>query len=275
LRELIAQVRAQAPEHKPRAVLAAGMITSPLGLVEVPHVAAPASLEDLIKGTQRHAFPQITDLPILLVPGVRSGPLVCTAENIGTADVMRGEETLCVGMAALGLLQPNATLLNLGSHWKLIRLDEQARIAASLTSLTGELIHTTQTQTILASAVPAGKPEQLDDEWLQAGMREQRQSGLGRALFCVRLLEQRSNTTPEQRLSYLVGIYLAADLDVLLERGWLRTRQSVVLTGGGAVAEAFLRALADLSILARQLSEADVGHAFLSGLQRIAAALSA
>jgi 2-dehydro-3-deoxygalactonokinase len=273
LHDLIAQVRTAAPDHFPQAVLAAGMITSPLGLAEIPHVAAPAALQDLIAGTQRHDFPHITGLPILLVPGVRSGPLNCTADNIGTADVMRGEETLCVGLTALGWLTASATLLNLGSHWKLISLDEQARIAASLTSLTGELIHTTQTQTILASAVPPGKPEQLELDWLQAGMREQRQAGLSRALFCVRLLEQRTDTTPAQRLAFLVGVYLAADLDALLTRGLLRAGQRVVLTGGGAVAEAWQAALATVSVPVRQLSEPEIEHGFLTGLQHIAAAL--
>lgn len=272
LREALAEVRAAAPEHAPVAVLAAGMITSPLGLAEIPHVAAPAALPDLVAGTQQLSFPHIADLPFWLVPGVRSGPLQCTAETIGAADVMRGEETLCIGLTALGLLPPNATLLNLGSHWKLIRLDEQARIAASLTSLTGELIHTTQTQTILASAVPPGKPENLDAEWLRAGMRELRQAGLSRALFCVRLLEQRTATTPEQRLSFLLGVYLATDLDALLRQDLLRPGQPVALTGGGAIAAAWQTALADLAIPARQLSETEVERGFLTGLQQIAAA---
>ena len=267
LRDLIAQVCAGQPT--PRAVLAAGMITSPLGLAEVPHVAAPAGLQDLLDGTQRHTFPHITDLPVWLVPGVRSGPLQCDAETIGAADVMRGEETLCLGLTALDLLPPNATLLNLGSHWKLIRLDERARIAASVTSLSGELIHTTQTQTILASAVPAGKPETLDEYWLQAGMREQRTAGMARALFCVRLLEQRTNTTPEQRMAFLLGVYLAADIDAMQQRNLLETSKPVMLTGSGAVAAAWQGALHDLGILVTPLEEPALEAGFLTGLRKI------
>jgi 2-dehydro-3-deoxygalactonokinase len=271
LRELIAQMQTQAKEiaQTPRAVLAAGMITSPLGLVEVPHVPAPAAQANLSTATQTHHFPQITDLPVLLVPGVRSGPVQCDAETIGAADVMRGEETLCVGLHALGLLAPGATLLNLGSHWKLIRLDEAARIAASVTSLTGELIHTTQTQTILASAVPQTKPTSIDQRWLEAGMHEQRQSGLARALFCVRLLEQRAKSTPEERLAFLLGVYLAADLDAWLRRGLL---PQVVITGGGAMAEAWQAVLVASAIEVKVLDEASVEQGFLTGLRQIARA---
>lgn len=271
LRTLFIEVSTGQPT--PHAVLAAGMITSPLGLAEVPHVAAPAPFQDLVDSTQRHAFPHITDLPVFLVPGVRSGPLQCDASTIGTADVMRGEETLCIGLTALGLLPPASTLLNLGSHWKLIRLDEQARIAASVTSLSGELIHTTQTQTILASAVPAGKPETLDEHWLQAGMREQRTAGVARALFCVRLLEQRTATTPEQRMSFLLGVYLAADLDGMLRQGFLQPSQQVLLTGSGAVARAWEQALRDLAIPTKQLSETEVEEGFLMGLREVWAGL--
>jgi 2-dehydro-3-deoxygalactonokinase len=267
LRELIAKVRAETPDSEPRAVLAAGMITSPLGLAEVPHVAAPAALSDLSAATQTHHFQHITDLPVLLVPGVRSGPAQCDAETIGAADVMRGEETLCVGLHALSLLVPGATLLNLGSHWKLIQLDDAARIAASVTSLTGELIHTTQTQTILASAVPQTRPEKIDRIWLEAGMCDQRQSGLPRALFCVRLLEQRTESTPEERLAFLLGVYLAADLDAWLRRGLLRR---VVITGGGALAEAWRNVLAASTIGVDVLDEAAVERGFLTGLRQIA-----
>ena len=113
---------------------------------------------------------------------------------------------LLVGLHALGLIEPQSTLLNLGSHWKVIEFDARARIASSVTSMTGELIHTAQTQTILAGSVPQTRPDALDQTWLEAGMREQRRSGLARALFCVRLLEQGSDGSAEQRLSFLIRV---------------------------------------------------------------------
>jgi 2-dehydro-3-deoxygalactonokinase len=276
LGELIARVRSegQAPDAAPRAVVAAGMITSPLGLCEVPHIAAPASVADLSASVERHSFPDVTELPVLLVPGVRSGPARCDRDSIGEADVMRGEETLCAGLVALGLLGPGATLLNLGSHWKLISLDGAARIAASVTSLTGELIHATQTETILADAVPHAKPEHVDFDYLAAGMREQRRAGLARALFCVRLLEQRGAGSPQERLSFLIGAYLAADLDAMTARGLIGAGQPVVITGGGAVAGAWVEALKKVPAAARALDAEEVEQAFLVGLRMIARELN-
>ena len=276
LRDLIQDVRQQVPARgitsEPACVLAAGMITSPLGLAEVPHVAAPAGITELASALGRFDFPDITDLPIRLVPGVRSGPKQCDLASIGEADVMRGEETLCLGLAALGLVRPPATVLNLGSHWKAIRLDVQGRIQSSITSLSGELIHAAQTQTILASAVPKDRPAFLDPDWCEAGMQEQRNAGLARALFCVRLLELQRAGTPEMRISFLIGAFVAADLDALCRQGVFARGTEVVLTGSGAIANAWQRALDGVSIRAASLSEADIEAGLLAGLGSIAEA---
>jgi 2-dehydro-3-deoxygalactonokinase len=273
LRELINQVRDDARNRgfaqSPECVIAAGMITSPLGLAEIPHVGAPAGLNDLAAATRPHSFPEITGLPILLIPGVRCGPRPCDQDTAGTTDLMRGEETLVIGLGALGLLKPRSTLLNLGSHWKVIKLDQEARIESSVTSMTGELIHTAQTQTILASSVPPTRPTIIDRTWLEAGMRELRRSGLARALFCVRLLEQGSDSSAEQRLSFLIGAFLASDMDAMASRGLLDSEGAVVITGGGVIAEAWRDALAQHSTQAITLTDSEVENALLTGFRRI------
>jgi 2-dehydro-3-deoxygalactonokinase len=278
LRELINQVCGEARDRgfaqSPESVIAAGMITSPLGLAEVPHVPTPAGLNELAAATRRYSFPEITDLPIRLIPGARYGPRQCDPETVGITDVMRGEETLLIGLHALGLLAPRSTLLNLGSHWKLIEFDQRARIASSVTSMTGELIHTAQTQTILASSVPQSRPNTIDQTWLEAGMREQRRSGLARALFCVRLLEQGSDGSAEQRLSFLIGSFLASDMDAMLSRGMFDSDRTVVIAGGGVIADAWRGALAQSSIHATTLSDSQIENATLAGLRRVFLALN-
>ncbi|MGH9846104.1 MAG: 2-dehydro-3-deoxygalactonokinase [Blastocatellia bacterium] len=272
LGDLIAQVCRERPEDAPACVIAAGMITSPLGLREVPHIPAPAGIAELAAAVDRHGFPNITALPILLVPGVRVGPAPCELDAIGAADVIRGEETLVAGLAATGKLGPRATLLNLGSHWKAIRLDDRSRIAASVTSMSGELIHTAQTQTILADAVPHQRPAGLDPAWLEAGMREQRQAGLARALFCVRLLHQRCECSPDKRLAFLIGAFLAADLDALISRKVLTPDSPVAITGGGLIAESWQSALARAEIASSLVGESEVEAAMLAGFGQIARA---
>lgn len=270
LRELIADIRRETgDEISPTCVSAAGMITSPLGLAEVPHLIAPAGLKELSAGVKQFFFPDICELPFLFVPGIRSGAATTDFETINQTDVMRGEETLCVGLIESGRVQPPATILNLGSHWKAIRIDAEKRIAASLTSLSGEMIHATQTTTILASAVPAGKALEFDADWCEAGMNEQRRSGLARALFCVRLFELGKRGTPEQRMSFLIGAYIASDLDALLDGGLIASGNRVLLTGSGAAAIGWQQGLKLASIKAEILSADDIEKGLIRGLKTL------
>ncbi|MBM3834128.1 MAG: 2-dehydro-3-deoxygalactonokinase [Verrucomicrobia bacterium] len=273
LRDLILEVRklGRSAGHtaEPSYVAAAGMITSPLGLTEVPHVSAPAGAAELSGATRPHSFPEVSELPFMMAPGVRCGPRTGTLETISQIDVMRGEETLAVGLTAENIVKPPATLLNLGSHWKAIRIDELGRIESSVTSISGELIHATQTQTILASAVPHERPAQIDLQWCEAGINEQRRSGLARALFCVRLLEMNSNSTAEQRLSFLAGVFIAADLDPLIARGMFVAGRSVLIAGGGAIAEAWQHALQAINVPSTRLADSEIERALLAGLRTI------
>ena len=255
----------------PDCISATGMISSPLGLAEVPHVAAPAGLAEVAAASKWLRFREITDLPMLLVPGVRCGPApaVFTPDSVYTADVMRGEETLCAGLTALGYVDPPAVVLNLGSHWKAIQLDSDGRVASSVTSLAGELIHAAQTQTILASSVPQERVNRISERWMEAGMNEERRSGLARALFSVRLLGLANQGTPEDRLSYLIGAFIASDMDALIARGMLESDTQVVIVGSSALAEAWRGALKANSVPATVLSPSETEDALLTGLRCI------
>ncbi len=275
LRDLIKQVRVEVSSVQPTGVIAAGMITSPLGLAEVPHVVAPAGKCEIAARVRRDYFPDITELPVFLVPGVRSGSANPDPQLIGESDVMRGEETLCVGLLKLGLLKAGGTLLNLGSHWKAITVDKDARVATSVTSMSGELIHAVQSQTILASALPQERPETLNEEWVEAGMREQRRSGLSRALFCVRLLEQWSECTSNDRFAFLIGAFVASDLDSLVKQGLLTHNTPVVITGDRAICRAWQHALYEISIDSTVISADQVEQSLIQGLTEIVGCLSA
>src|SRR5581483_6804529 len=255
----------------PICVAATGMIGSPLGLAEVPHVATPAGVAELAAASKWLQFPEVTDLPVLLVPGVRSGPgdSDLRPDLIHTVDVMRGEETLCIGLSALGYVEPPAVVLNLGSHWKAIQLDAEGHIASSTTSLSGELIHTAQTQTILAGSVPQERANTISETWKQAGMKEQRRSGLARALFCVRLLGLANQGTPDDRLAFLIGAFVASDMDALIARGVLATDQQVTIIGSEALGEAWRKSLAAASVPATVLSATETEDALLTGLRII------
>ena len=271
LRELIAGLRAQHSENPcaPVCVVGSGMIGSSLGLMEVAHLHAPVGIEELSEASRWRHFPDVTDLPVLLVPGIRSGLSGDSAQAVHEIDVMRGEETLCAGLVASGMVTGPAVVLSLGSHWKAIALDQNGRIRSSVTSLSGELIHAVQLQTILSSSVSPERPQHLSADWVEAGMREQRRSGLGRALFCMRLLDLERQGTKEDRLAFIIGAFLGSDLDALLARNVLKTNVPVAVVGTPPVAEVWRLALSRVSIFATVIHAEEAERGLLTGLRRI------
>lgn len=261
-----ARDRATVPVTK---IAAAGMITSALGLQEVSHVAAPAGCCELAAGAVQYVDSGLDTLPITLFPGVRSGAWGNPAA-IADTDIMRGEETLCMGLTALRP-GPLRTVINLGSHWKIIHLNEQGQITSSHTTLSGELLHAIMTQTVLASAVPSGRPESIDDAWCQQGARAFATMGLSRMLFTVRLWElQVREVTPRQRLSYLIGGLVAEVITAVPCRDL--PGESVLLIGEGGVAQAWRLLLAESGIASDILPSEATSIAFVHGILALLAA---
>jgi 2-keto-3-deoxy-galactonokinase len=184
---------------------------------------------------------------------------------------MRGEETLIVGLHSKGVISPNAAVLNLGSHWKWIFLDDASRIMGIRTSLTGEMIHAVQSQTLIASALPQEKPNAFDPEWLQQGAAEAAKNGLSRTGFCVRLLEQAGLGSPEDRLAFLYGACLQTEVEALRSSGLLSRLDHVCLVGNRAIADAWQRKLSEANIRSTVLGEAERESAYLHGLRELLA----
>lgn len=270
VRDLVTQVsadaRARLPHWQPECVMAAGMITSPLGLADVPHRLAAVGLEDLARHAIRVTLPHVTPLPILLVPGVRCGSIQPDRTSIAQVDVMRGEETLCMGLLETGVVQPPAMVVSLGSHWKLCDIDSAGRIAGSTTTLSGELLHVLRTATVLAASVDAEMPMHLDLAAVRLGARQRQQEGLSRALFCTRLLEGVSGSSPHDRLSFLVGTIVGETLAHWRDR---LVGHTVALIGTPALCEAWIDALAHIGVRGHAVSEEAVTAGFIAGLSGV------
>ena len=269
VRDAVAQlIDALSAGGPPSMVAAAGMITSAQGLREVPHVLAPASAADLAAATVLHHDPALGPLPIVLVPGVKTAG---RASEL-SADVMRGEEVLALGLLAQGELKAGESLLNSGSHWKLIETDGTARIVGSRTSLGGELMHAVQSQTLLRASLPSGPLAGIDADWLDAGARASTGHGLLRALFGIRLLDQLGEATGAQRLSWLAGACISEDVRGL-EHTHPRTARAVVVTGAAEMPQAWCHLLNGAGWQARRLPSEATESAFIAGLLAVIAAL--
>ena len=53
-------------------IIASGMITSDVGIVVVPHLTAPADLEQIARSTVAIRLPEICPIPIHFIPGIKT-----------------------------------------------------------------------------------------------------------------------------------------------------------------------------------------------------------
>jgi 2-dehydro-3-deoxygalactonokinase len=198
-------------------IVAAGMLTSEVGLEAVPHVPAPAGLDELARGVLVRRLPEVSGRPIHLIPGVRT-PAREGPDGWAEADIMRGEECETFGaLARLPATSPAQTRAFLwpGSHTKLVEVDDSGRIVRSYTTLAGELMQAMARHTLLAASLPGELPDDPDRDAVEAGVRLAEKEGLGRAAFLVRVAALTEALGPSERASFWLGAVVGEDVDRL------------------------------------------------------------
>ena len=197
--------------------VASGMITSNMGLLEIPHVVAPAGVAELRAAMQEKVFEDIAPFPIAFIPGVRNFAGKVDMENFSEMDMMRGEEVEAIGLYKLLAPKGAAMFVLPGSHNKFVSMDEQGRILGCMTSISGELLDAVTHHTILADAVGHNfvAADAYDGDMAKHGAWESAMSGLGRAAFAGRILNTLGGRDRSAIQSYLLGATLALDVQAM------------------------------------------------------------
>ena len=116
-------------------VMACGMITSNVGLVEVPHVTAPAGLKELAQQAKSILLEDVCPLPILFIPGVKNGLPDINMENFAVMDIMRGEEVESIAIMDHFPKDKPYLLVLPGSHTKFVSVDKEGKMTGCLTTI--------------------------------------------------------------------------------------------------------------------------------------------
>ncbi len=221
---------------RPEFIVAAGMLSSELGLLAVPHVDAPAGPEDVARGVTMTHIPEISELPIYFIPGIRT-PGRDGLDGWFAADVMRGEE--CETWGAYTTLRQTGAIesegwqafLWPGSHTKLVEVDSAGRITRSYTSLAGEFLQVVAKHTLLAASLPGDLPDEVDRDAAEAGGRAVARDGLGRAAFLVRIAALTQALSAFERVSFWIGAVVQSDVNSLVRHSILAPGRPVWIGG--------------------------------------------
>jgi len=203
--------------------IASGMITSEIGLLEIPHVTAPAGLDELARGVlpvqDRSVFPVAVQL--LFIRGVKNAyPPETTYRAIRWVDFMRGEETQIMGLLATpGMPEPPFTAVVLSSHTKYIPVTADRKVAGSLTTLSGQVFEAIRQGTSIGKSieVPEGASIDVDPETVHAAVDAVAHAGFLRVLLMPRFMEVLLATPAPTRRLFLDAAIGAEDLRALDE----------------------------------------------------------
>ncbi len=179
-------------------VMAAGMITSRQGWIELPYLPCPASAADLARALHHHVTS--SGRHIAFATG-----LSYRAPN-GIPDVMRSEETEVFGSLDLGV----SHFVTPGTHSKWITT-EGDRITRYATYVTGEVFAALKNHTILGRLMKDG-PD--DEEAFARGVSAALDDPAGflHRIFSARSLGLFGEIAPESIASYLSGQVIGTEV---------------------------------------------------------------
>jgi len=225
------------------AIFALGMATSELGLLHVPHCEAPAGVGKLAKHVASNTDPEIINLPMHFIPGVKNSSRLSPKGCLHNLDFMRAEETQALGI--IGTFHPElpTNIVFLSSHTKAVAINTHSEVQSSLTTLSGQVFKALLSNTSIAHSVSndhwsgAG----YNVAWLEIGAELTREWGLLRAVLFPRLVDVLMDTTPAQRLALLEGALIESDLQALrrADRVGIDLSRGMVLVGSKPRCEAF------------------------------------
>lgn len=229
--------------------IAYGMITSNLGLLEIPHCIAPVTVSYLRDAIKTSVFSDISSFPIEFIPGVRNFSVEVNETNCHNMDMMRGEETEAVGLYRLLNLHANALFVLPGSHNKFVRMGTNGTILGCMTSISGELLDAMTHHTILSDAVSRSfcTAETYKPNMARAGAKECAEMGLGRAAFTGRILTTLGKVSASSVQSWLLGAVLAEDIKALLSFAGNQLSE-IYVAGKPPLQQAFLDVLDALGL---------------------------
>jgi 2-dehydro-3-deoxygalactonokinase len=187
-------------------IYASGMITSNVGLMEIPHINAPVSFEKLAASVVSMRLDELCPgIPFHFIPGVKF-------QDERGYDVMRGEEVEIIG--ALERFDKNLTInfLHFGSHNKIIRY-ENAAITGAITTISGELLSAISTSTILKSSIAdVDNGFVMNMDCIREGYNAAQKNGISRSLFQARLGHIIQRRDGDMSLSFVFGVLLYDDI---------------------------------------------------------------
>ena len=202
--------------------IASGMITSEIGLMEIPHLVAPVGIEDLAKNVKivrgREIMP--FDIPIMFIRGIRNNyGDNATLADINNVDFMRGEETQVVGILDDLKLKEPVNVLVLSSHTNIIHTNKDGKVEACMTTLSGQLFEAIINQTNVGKSLAECTKEESGgytfEEIVEIAANCVHTTGLVRCFLIPRFMQVLLKTNYKERHTFIDAAIAVDDMNAI------------------------------------------------------------
>jgi len=190
-------------------VFASGMVTSPFGIKEVPHISTPVSAKKLFESIYFHYESHFFHREFRLIRGVKtiSESFKADISSISEVNNMRGEEIEVFGVIPnlpTDWQKSNIAIFLPGSHTHIAYVKNK-ELFDIWSTFSGELFHAISSGTILSGSVFSENYE-IEPQFVLIGFENLGKFGLNRALYLCHAMKIFDVADNSKRKSYLEGI---------------------------------------------------------------------
>jgi 2-dehydro-3-deoxygalactonokinase len=203
--------------------ISSGMITSEIGLMEVPHLWAPIHIDDLARNIEKVHDPSVfpVDTILYLIPGIKNryDARATDISMVGELDFMRGEETQIAGLFSAYDVELPVTVVILSSHTKFVSIDKGGRILGSLTTLSGQLYEAIIRETSIGKSLTSDDgfddEHYFDSKIIDIAYELVKRSGFTRVMLMPRFLDVLLRTRWYERKLFVEAAIASEDMRLI------------------------------------------------------------
>lgn len=237
-------------ESQVQGIFCSGMLTSNVGLEEIPYLCEPVDERALCNAIECRFFSDITRIPFYMIPGVRNHVENIGIDTLEQMDVMRGEETEAVALLRERGKGEDLIFVLPGSHTKIIYANEEGYICRCKTTMSGELLDALFFHTLLKDSLPdffVGE-EEYDYQAVSDGARTAQKNSFTSAVFKTRIYQKYVHKDKKKAANFLLGVLMYYDCLSICEFKKTEALEEVqfVIAGKRIIAQAVYDILTDI-----------------------------
>lgn len=239
-------------------VLLSGTITSAVGVYHAHHRRAPVGPEESAKGSEYVVLPEISSIPMLYIPGVRTDGDNKDPDfinNIDSFDSMSGEECECYGVSQKLGLRGNFTLALPGSYMKVFYVNGDGKICSMSTGMCGEFMTAIAENSLLKCTLPHPVLSEIVPEKLCEGFRYADARGVSTALAKSRIVNLNCGYSIAETANFFAGAALHDDICATLRE--VREGSPLIIGGSDPIRHAIYTVIKDIGCKASEIIEID------------------